>query len=169
MRELFVPSDYKSPKGTLYKARNIYYWQEAGGIGDGCDESRSWILSLDEEAVVLHSLVNSFIKDVLQSPDESKIGFAVSPVLVDVTSGSISFWAKLMETRYVAWHYAEIKSRMNGIHGAHYFHGGAFFARPSAERALGNDWGPLASVAEDFCTGLMINEHKVCRFSRAFW
>lgn len=161
VREFFVPSNYKTPNGTMYKARNIYYWQDMGGVGTDCDETRSWILSLDEEAVILRSLVTSFIKEVLNNIDEPKIGFAVSPALIDVKTGHISFWTKLMEARFIAWHHAFLRSRMNGVHGANFFHGGAFFARASVERSLGNDWGPMPSVAEDFATGLAATKQNV--------
>lgn len=160
--ELVVPPEYKTPKGTLYKARNICYWQHRGGVGQECDRENSWVLSLDEEATISRSAVTSFIKDVLNHSDEERIGYALPLATLDTSPSSVTFSNKMLEAYFVGTHYGVLSSHMSGVSGVLFFHGGAYFARASVDLAIGNDWGPECSVSDDYSIGIEANRQGVC-------
>lgn len=136
VQEVYVPSTYISCNGSLFKARNICYWWDKGGVGKECDERRSWILSLDEESIITRALVNEFIDSVLRSDRENKIGYAVGLVTTDVYSTPTAFLSKINAARQVAYYYSWLKYRMDGDEGITGFGGEAYFVKASADIAV---------------------------------
>lgn len=164
MKEFLVPADYKTAKNTLYKARNLCYWQAKSGFGTDCDRKRSWILSMGKQALVERSCVMSFIQKVLSNKRHSEIGFALCPSNFDVKTGKVSFLAKCYIARMVGHNYWTLKNHCDKNKDQSWpfpFHGGAYFVRPDVDDYVGNDWGSKASVCDDAAIGIAAGENQV--------
>ena len=95
VEEFSVPPTYTTPAGSLFKARNLCYWQSRGVVGHSLDEERAWILAMDEECLVTEQLVGSLVQRILAA-DQSAFGYAMPPALqLPLNSFVNCFWVIL--------------------------------------------------------------------------
>lgn len=146
MREILVPKDYQSSNGAVAKARNLAYWADTNQLGD-LDETKTWIIDIDEDVLLSEALVKEFAEQFLQNTDKPKIGL---PQVLSRAKPGDNFVSQIMQaTRFtldLVGHYAAMR-----VHRVdpNVVHGGCFIARADCAFHKTADSSPFETVSED--------------------
>ncbi|CAE1312017.1 EGH [Acanthosepion pharaonis] len=142
VREVVVPDDYCSSKGTLYKARALNYCLEEGVnyLNDG-----DWIVHLDEETLLTESSVIGVINFI----NEGKHDFGQG--VITYADGEIVNWlTTLSDMVRVGMDYGMLRFCLKFLHKPVFSWKGSFIvSNAGVERKITYDFGPEGSIAED--------------------
>ncbi|CEL95442.1 unnamed protein product [Vitrella brassicaformis CCMP3155] len=144
--EIYVPEDYRTPRGTLYKARNLQYALEGRHSVLNNDD---FIIHLDEETLLDHSSILGIKAFFAQYPDRigsGRIVYGHGPVVNLLTTciDSVRLSEDHCRTRF--WQSLGLPSQ--GLKGS-------FFAvRKGVEEHVTFDVGAAVSICEDAYFGL---------------
>jgi len=143
LRCFVVPKDYRTPGGTMYKARALTYAQEQSGL-----PGAAWVLHLDEESHATPSLVRG-IRIAVEEEDRSgahRIGQGAILYHRNLERRCFLTLADMMRTGddfgrfYLQYRVGQTAFGM---------HGSFVLVRVSVERELNFDVGPKGSITED--------------------
>lgn len=142
-----VPSDYRTPKGSLYKARALHYLSAESPLPE-----TAWIFHCDEESQVTPGLVGGIRDAVVEEEDRAAAGLAPR-----IGQGAILYWRSLRKhpvltladmlrtgddvSRFRTQF--RIGSLFCGMHGSF------ILVRADIERSVSFDVGPEGSITED--------------------
>ncbi len=159
VRVLYVPRDFRTPRGTMYKARALCYAAKVREL-EGLARSDVWVYLMDEESVVGEDTVLSIIEFVERYAPRGKLvaqGMIVYP----------NFWGRNIFTSI-----ADISRivqditlyRLQFTYGRPFLavHGSHLLVRADVEKEVGWDFGPVR--AEDLIFGLVVAK----RFGRVW-
>lgn len=141
---LKVPPTYKSPHGTLFKARALHYASQYSVIPDD-----AWVVHLDEETRPTSSGIKgiaSFIGECERKSDYKRIGQGIMLYHRSWRQHPLLTLADMARTgEDIGSFYLQnvIGYPFVGLHGAY------VVCRQNEERALGFDVGPDGSITED--------------------
>ncbi len=142
-----VPVDYRTPRGSLYKARALHYVSERSTVPDS-----AWVFHCDEESQVTAGLVGGIRDAVAEEEGRARMGRTPR-----IGQGCILYWRNLGKhpvltladslrtgddvTRF----YTQFRT------GALFcgMHGSFILVRADIERSVSFDVGPEGSVTED--------------------
>lgn len=156
---LKVPSEYKTPNGTKFKARALHYACQASLV-----PNNAWIVHLDEESQPTSSAIKGickFISNCERTKDRRRIG-----------QGCILYNRSWKSYRFLTL----ADMRRTGDDFGHFFlqhnlgvilfglHGSFVVCRADVENKIGFDVGPDGSITEDAWWSLMALE-RGCRFA----
>ena len=156
VREIVVPSDYKTRNGTLFKARALNYCLNSTINILSADD---WIIHLDEETQLTESVVKGIL-DFARAP-KSQIGQGV------ITYGQMgiqNLLTTLMDGVRTAFDFGMFRVALQLLHRPIVgFKGSFIVVKMSIEEDIGFDFGPAESIAEDLRFALTA-WHKGYRF-----
>lgn len=141
---LKVPPTYKSPQGTLFKARALHYASQYSVIPD-----EAWVVHLDEETRPTSSGIKgiaSFIGECERKRDYQRIGQGIMLYHRSWRTHPLLTLADMARTgEDIGSFYLQnvIGYPFVGLHGAY------VVCRQNEERSLGFDVGPHGSITED--------------------
>ncbi|CAI9725772.1 Hypothetical predicted protein [Octopus vulgaris] len=142
VRELIVPNEYRSSKGTLYKARALNYCLEEGinYLNDN-----DWIVHLDEETL----LTESSLVGIINFINEGKHDFGQG--VITYADGEIVNWlTTLSDVVRVGMDYGMLRFCLKFLHKPVFSWKGSFIvSNAGVERKITYDFGPDGSIAED--------------------
>jgi len=154
VKVVYVPSDYKTPNNTRYKARALHYAAELRKRLR-YDPEKTWVYLMDEESIVGEDTVLGIV-DFIEN--ESKKGRLVGQGLIVYPN----FWGKnILASLEDSIRAGDDISRYNlqakmgkvvvGVHGSHLLY------RLDVEEKVGWDFGLVR--AEDTMFGLLVNKY----------
>jgi len=162
--EIVVPAAYQTPKGSLFKGRNLVY-----ASANSNAQATDWILHFDEETLLTAQGAQAFLHHVgtqerLVATGRTRfpaIGHAArSYAQLDVTSllcclcNSGIVWQDWVIRRFQYNFNLPVMIISN--------HGSGVLIRDDVEKSASMDHGPDASLAEDLvCWGLVPKQHGV--------
>jgi len=148
VREIVVPSDYKTKSGALYKARALQYCLE--------DEvnilnNNDWVVHLDEETV----LTESAVKGVFNFVHDGQHHFGQG-VITYTNLGIENLLITLADSIRVAIDHGTLRFQFTYLHQPIFNWKGSFVvANAAAEKEVTWDHGPEGSIAEDCFFGMV--------------
>ncbi|HTX01427.1 MAG TPA: glycosyltransferase family 2 protein, partial [Acidimicrobiales bacterium] len=153
LRQICVPSDYRTPNGTRFKARALHYALEASPLpGD------AWIFHLDEETHVTSSVLRGIATAITEEERAGSLRIGQGAVLYhrDLAEHPLLTLADSIRTgddlgRFRLQHFT--KRPLWGLHGSF------ILVRCDVEREVGFDFGPEGSVTEDAWWALVEMAH----------
>lgn len=142
-----VPSDYRTPKGSLYKARALHYLSAESPLPE-----TAWIFHCDEESQVTAGLVGGIRDAVVEEEDRAAAGLAPR-----IGQGAILYWRSLRKHPVLTL--ADMlrtgddvsRFRTQFRTGSLFcgMHGSFILVRADIERSVSFDVGPEGSITED--------------------
>lgn len=142
VREVVVPSSYRTPNNTLYKARALHYCLSPNINILSPDD---WIVHLDEETLLTEDVLHGILNFV--ATPNANIGQGV------ITYGGcgIENWlTTLLDGVRVCIDYGLFRFAMQFLHRPIFgFKGSFIVVKHSIEEKIGFDFGPKESIAED--------------------
>jgi egghead protein (zeste-white 4 protein) len=148
-----VPPDYRTGRGTLWKARALQYALERSPLRDD-----SWIMHLDEESHPTASLVVGIYDAVREEEATGRHRIGQGTILYnrDLRSNILLTLADSIRTgddvgRFHFQH--RVGRTLFGLHGSF------ILVRTSVERATGFDFGAIGSITEDAFWALLQMAH----------
>lgn len=142
-----VPSDYRTPKGSLYKARALHYLSAESPLPE-----TAWIFHCDEESQVTTGLVGGIRDAVVEEEDRAAAGLAPR-----IGQGAILYWRSLRKHPVLTL--ADMlrtgddvsRFRTQFRTGSLFcgMHGSFILVRADIERSVSFDVGPEGSITED--------------------
>lgn len=146
VKEILVPSAYKTKSGSMGKARNLAYWLETRQLG-GWPESKTWIIDLDEDVILSESFMESFTSGFLKDQSQPKIGL---PQAIIKLHENVGFVDKLVQifrfTTDLVLHWPNMVMFKKPPAVAH---GGCFVARADCSMDRNAECGPFCSISDD--------------------
>jgi beta-1,4-mannosyltransferase len=140
---LVVPDDYRTLRGSLYKARALQFAVEDSALPD-----RAWIMHLDEESHITRSLVLGIYRAVVEehSSESPRIGQGLILYHRNLEEDLIFGLADSIRSgddlgRFYVQH--RLGVTLFGLHGSF------VLVRNDIEKEIGFDVGPEGSVTED--------------------
>jgi egghead protein (zeste-white 4 protein) len=140
---LVVPNDYRTPRGSLYKARALQFAVERSTLPD-----RAWIMHLDEESHITRSVVLGIYRAVVEehSSESPRIGQGLILYHRNLEEDLIFGLADSIRSgddlgRFYVQH--RLGVTLFGLHGSF------ILVRNDIEKEIGFDVGPEGSVTED--------------------
>ena len=140
---LVVPDDYRTPRGSLYKARALQFAVERSALPDG-----AWIMHLDEESHITRSLVLGIYRAVVEEhgSESPRIGQGLILYHRNLEEDLIFGLADSIRSgddvgRFYVQH--RLGVTLFGLHGSF------VLVRNDIEKEIGFDVGPEGSVTED--------------------
>jgi egghead protein (zeste-white 4 protein) len=158
-QQLVVPPDFRTPNGSLYKARALHYALDVSAVAED-----AWIMHLDEESHISRSLVVGIVDAVCEEEESGRYR---------IGQGAILYHRNLATHRFLTLadmiRSGEDLGRFHFQHrlGITLFglHGSFILVRNSVEREVGFDFGPEGSITEDAFWALRQMEHgRRCRW-----
>ena len=152
IREVVVPANYKSAKGTMYKARALQYCLE-----DGVNllTDNDWIVHLDEETILTEASIigiTNFIHDGKASLGQGVITYANEEIVSWITT--------IADLVRVGIDYGQLRFALNVLCKPFFSWKGSFVVtNAGVERKITFDFGPEGSIAEDCFFGLTAWKH----------
>jgi egghead protein (zeste-white 4 protein) len=148
LRQIVVPSDWESPKKTLYKARGLLFATLHSELRDD-----AWIMHGDEESRITPSLVAGIAQAVAEEEESGKLRIGQGVVLYheDRDHNKMTYIADAVRTAgdYGAF---GLQNRLGlALVG---FHGSFILVRNDVEKEVSFDLGPEGSITEDAFWGL---------------
>jgi beta-1,4-mannosyltransferase len=147
LRAFVVPSDYQTPRGSLYKARALHYLSEWSPLPE-----KAWVFHCDEESQVTVGLVGGIRDAVIE--EEQRAAEGKTP---RIGQGTIVYWRSLRKhpvltladslrtgddaTRF------RTQFRLGALFCG--MHGSFILVRADIERSVSFDVGPEGSITED--------------------
>ncbi|GMS92288.1 hypothetical protein PENTCL1PPCAC_14463, partial [Pristionchus entomophagus] len=148
VREVVVPSAYKSKSGALFKARALQYCIEddVNRLHDS-----DWVVHLDEETLLTSNSVAGILNFVEQGMHDFGQG------LITYANGEIVNWLNTLSDTYrVADDCGKLRGQLSVFHRPLFGWKGSYVVtRHGAERTITWDHGPEGSIAEDAYFGIM--------------
>ncbi|XP_046579452.1 beta-1,4-mannosyltransferase egh-like [Haliotis rubra] len=142
VRELVVPSMYKTSRGALYKARALQYSLEddVTVLNDS-----DWVVHLDEETLLTESSLAGVLNFIRAGQYEFGQG------VITYASDSIVNWVTtLADLLRVGADYGTLRFTLGVLHKPVFSWKGSFIvANAGAEKKVSFDFGPEGSIAED--------------------
>lgn len=146
---IYVPERYRTPRGTLYKARALHYALQVSGLEDG-----DWIVHMDEETQLTPSAVLGIRRAVEQEERSGRYRIAQGTFLYYrmLRTHPLLTMADMIRTgddmgRFHLMH--RIGFPVFGVHGSW------LVIRNSVAKDVGFDFGPECSLTEDACWALI--------------
>jgi egghead protein (zeste-white 4 protein) len=148
LRQIVVPTDWESPKKTLYKARGLLYATLHAELPED-----AWIMHGDEESRITPSLVAGMAQAIAEEEESGKLRIGQGVVLyhIDRDQNKMMYVADAVRTAgdYGAF---GLQNRLGlALVG---FHGSFILVRNDVEKEVSFDLGPEGSVTEDAFWGL---------------
>jgi len=156
IRELVVPSNYRSSTGAMFKARALQYALEPGvsPIGSG-----DYIVHLDEETIITVNVVKGISNFALKGKYAFGQGL-ITYANLDVTN----IITTLADSYRVADDMGKLRFQLGALHNPIFGWKGSFVvSKYEAELDVSYDHGPDASIAED-CHFSMVAMTKGYKF-----
>jgi egghead protein (zeste-white 4 protein) len=159
LRHIGVPREYRTPNGSLYKARALHYALQSSSLPD-----HGWIVHLDEETCVTPSFVVGIRRAVEEEERSGRHRTGAGIILYHHSLDSHPFMTLAESTRS-----GEDSGRYHLLQRLGFpvfgLHGSGLVIRNSVEKAIGLDFGPGGSITEDAYLALFQME----RGYRARW
>jgi beta-1,4-mannosyltransferase len=140
---LVVPDDYRTPRGSLYKARALQFAVERSTLPD-----RAWLMHLDEESHITRSVVLGISRAVAEEHDSEspRIGQGLILYHRNLEEDLLFGLADSIRSgddvgRFYIQH--RLGVTLFGLHGSF------ILVRNDIEKDIGFDVGPEGSVTED--------------------
>jgi beta-1,4-mannosyltransferase len=140
---LVVPDDYRTPNGSLYKARALQYAVERSTLPD-----KAWIMHLDEESHITRSVVLGISRAIAEerSSEAPRIGQGLILYHRNLEEDLLFALADSIRSgddvgRFYVQH--RLGVTLFGLHGSF------ILVRNDVEKDIGFDVGPAGSVTED--------------------
>lgn len=142
-----VPPDYRTPRGSLYKARALHYLSEHSDLRDD-----AWVFHCDEESQVSVGLVGGIRDAVVEEEERARIGLTPR-----IGQGTIVYWRSL-RTHPLLTLADSIRTGDDATRFRTQFRLGALFCgmhgsfilvRADIERTVSFDVGLEGSITED--------------------
>jgi beta-1,4-mannosyltransferase len=159
LRHLVVPREYKTPNGSLYKARALHYALEHSQVPDD-----AWIMHLDEESYITQSLIHGTAQAIVEEEDsgELRIGQGIILYHRDRDDHPLLTCADSIRT---GDDYARFAFQLRLGIALFGFHGSFILVRNDVAKEVGFDFGPKGSITEDAFWGLsQMQRGRRCRF-----
>lgn len=140
---LVVPAEYRTDKGSLYKARALQYGVENSAVPDD-----AWLVHLDEETQPTASGIRGIARMIAQEEESGRLRIGQGAILYHRTWRKHPFLtlADMVRTgddfaRFYFQH--RIGITLFGLHGSY------IVCRNDVEKEIGFDFGPEGSITED--------------------
>ena len=159
LRPITVPRGYRTPRGSLYKARALHYAQEFSTLPD-----QGWIVHLDEETCVTPSFVVGIRRAVEEEERSGRHRTGAGIILYHHSLDGHPFMTLAESARSGddSGRYHLMQRLGFPIFG---LHGSGILIRNSVEKAIGFDFGPGGSITEDAYLALF----QIAHGYRARW
>ena len=144
-----VPRGYRTPAGTLYKARSLHYALQVSGIGP-----QTWIVHCDEETQPTRSAIQGIAQMIREETARGTARIGQGTIVYHRSWKSHPFLTLADTIRTGSdlgrgWLSMSAGLPLFGLHGSW------IVVRNDVEQAAGFDVGPSGSLAEDSWWGLM--------------
>lgn len=142
IRQLVVPTEYRTSTGALFKARALQYALEPGvsPIQNG-----DYVVHLDEETLLTKDVVNGIINFALDGTHAFGQG-----LIVYARSGIVNYMTTFADSFRVADDLGKLRFQFKAFHRPLFGWKGSFVVtKIEAEKDVSFDWGPDGSIAED--------------------
>ncbi|PIQ97243.1 MAG: hypothetical protein COV67_05295 [Nitrospinae bacterium CG11_big_fil_rev_8_21_14_0_20_56_8] len=142
--EMVVPQDYRTPHGSLFKARNLHYALMHSRARNG-----DWIVHLDEETVMNREGVEALLQYMAEAEREGALEdwMAQGNIVFGAGQGRVAF-VKAMDSIRVTWNLTA-RLAAETLHVFFVVKGSFLVAAQETERKLGWDFPPELCVNED--------------------
>ena len=148
VRHVLVPACYRTPAGTLFKARALQYCLEPEV--DVLSSDDDWIVHLDEETLLTEDAVVGIVNFVSEGRHHFGQGVIMYNVTHSKSSGVVNWLATLADSVRTGTDYGCLRFSLRVLHEAVFGWKGSFIvAKAAAEKAVTFDHGPDSSLAED--------------------
>ena len=164
VREIVVPAEYQTRKGTKYKARALQYCLEEG-VNQLSDAD--WIVHLDEETLLTESSVIGIIN--FAHDGTAELGQGVITYARDVV---VNWFTTLADSIRVGIDYGQLRFTLSFLRYPLFSWKGSFVVvRAGVEREISFDFGPEGSIAEDtfFAMAAWKNGYKFSFIQGEMW
>jgi egghead protein (zeste-white 4 protein) len=155
-----VPAGYRTPNGSLYKARALHYAVTHSTLPD-----EAWVMCCDEESHATPSLVSGIAQAVLEEErsGEHRIGQGVLLYHNGRKDHPFLTMADMMRSGDDVGRFS-LQTRLFGV-AIFGFHGSFILVRNSVAKEVGYDFGPKGSITEDaFWALAQMERGRRCRF-----
>ncbi|CAG2114474.1 unnamed protein product [Medioppia subpectinata] len=142
IREVVVPTSYKTKSGALYKARALQYCLEDENniLGDN-----DWVVHLDEETIMTENAIRGILNFVFNNKHEFGQG-----LITYANEEVVNWWTTLADSFRVADDMGKLRFQFYMFHRPLFSWKGSYVVtKLSAERSVSFDHGLDGSVAED--------------------
>lgn len=156
---LSVPPDYRTPKGTLYKARALQYALEHSALPDD-----AWIVHLDEETQPTSSGIKGIARMIGEEEVAGTLRIGQGAILYHRDWRMHPFLTLADNVRtgddFARFHFqSRLHRTVFGMHGSY------IVVRHDVEKSSGFDFGPVGSITEDAFWALVCMEGgRRCRW-----
>ena len=152
VRTVVIPEDYRTPAGTLKKARSLQYMVEKRRAGWGKRPGKTFIVHYDEESVIEPSEMRKLLRHLATTDKKILEG----PIYYPLEYTSASLLCRAMEANRPIGCF-ECRSVMESGIPLH-LHGSNLVVEEQFENAIGWDMGTLDGqvfIAEDYVFGAL--------------
>jgi egghead protein (zeste-white 4 protein) len=151
VRHFLMPANYRTARGTMYKARAMQYALEHSDL-----RPDAWIMHLDEESEVTPSVVNGIAAAVAEEEKSGQHRIGQGAILYHRLLDRHPFLTLADSLRtaddlgrfYLQYRFGKAVFGM---------HGSFILVRNSVEKAVGFDLGPEGSITEDTYWSLVLS------------
>lgn len=147
VRQIVVPSNYQTPKGTLYKARALQY-----ALEDHVNmlKNADWIVHLDEESLLTPNSIRGIVNFI------SEGRYPIGQGLITYANENVVNWTTtFLDSFRVADDLGKLRGQLKFLHFLVSEWKGSFLVcRAGVEKSITFDVGPNGSICEDICFGL---------------
>lgn len=152
VKQLVVPTSYKTSTGAMFKARALQYALEPG-TSEVKDED--YIVHLDEETILTQNVINGVMNFALEGKHDFGQGL-ITYVNIEI----VNLFTALADSYRVADDMGKMRFTLGALHKPIFGWKGSFVVtRCGSEKDVSFDHGPDGSIAED-CYFSMIAYNK---------
>jgi beta-1,4-mannosyltransferase len=163
LRYIAVPTDYRTPNGSLYKARALQYALEASPLPED-----AWIVHLDEETHLTASGIKGICAMIQEEEASGHLRIGQGPILYHRNWRRHPFLTLADNVRtgddFARFYFQHrLGITLFGLHGSY------IVVRNDVEKSVGFDFGPNGSITEDAFWALVAMErgHR-CRWVEGY-
>ncbi len=143
VRYISVPTEYRTARGSLYKARALHYAAEHSSLPD-----EAWIVHLDEETQPTASGIKGICKMIFEEETLGTLRIGQGPILYHRKWQQHPFLTLADNVRtgddFARFHFQhKLGVTIFGLHGSY------IVVRNDIEKSVGFDFGPNGSITED--------------------
>ncbi|MGH7141572.1 MAG: glycosyltransferase family 2 protein [Minisyncoccia bacterium] len=159
LQYITVPKDYRTKRGSLYKARALQYALENSKLPDD-----AWIVHLDEETQLTTSGIKGIAAMIQEEEASGKLRIGQGPILYHRKWSKHPFLTLADNVRtgddFARFHFQHrLGVTFFGLHGTY------IVVRNDVEKSVGFDFGPNGSITEDAFWALVAMERGYrCRW-----